>query len=295
MTTDCEAETLESLARREAAVLQRPWDAEAWGQLGLEYRCAGYHEIALPVLRRGAELGTSEPYHWFHLSNALDQAGEHEQALEAARKAVAIAPDSNRMLATLGTRLLACGKPHEAIRCLEQVARRVPDWAEGKGMLGIAHYRVQQFAAAAEWLEAALRIDPEGPDASVWAFLGVSLDEIGRFEGAVYALETAVYARPDYGWAWARMGKALRALARHAEAVGAYEKAVEHDFAPAILLWDMGLSAIEIRETACADRACRALRKLDPGMATKLRRRLRTLKARAAAAPAQVEIQGAVL
>ena len=275
MTTDCEAETLESLARREAAVLQRPWDAEAWGQLGLEYRCAGYHEIALPVLRRGAELGTSEPYHWFHLSNALDQAGEHEQALEAARKAVAIAPDSNRMLATLGTRLLACGKPHEAIRCLEQVARRVPDWAEGKGMLGIAHYRVQQFAAAAEWLEAALRIDPEGPDASVWAFLGVSLDEIGRFEGAVYALETAVYARPDYGWAWARMGKALRALDRHAEAVGAYEKAVEHDFAPAILLWDMGLSAIEIREAACADRACRALRKLDPGMATKLRRRLR--------------------
>jgi superkiller protein 3 len=291
MTTDWKAENLESLARREAAVLQRPWDAEAWGQLGLEYRFAGYHELALPVLRRGAELGTPEPYHWYHFSNALDQVGEHEQALAAARKAVAIAPDSNRMLATLGSRLLACGKPHEAISCLEPVARRLPDWAEAKGLLGIAHYRVQQFAAAAEWLEAALRIDPEGPDASAWALLGVSLDETGRFEGAVYALETAVFAKPDYGWAWARMGKSLRALGRHAEAVGAYEKAVENDFAPAIVLWDMGLSAIEVREAKCADRACRALRKLDAGMATRLRRRLRTLKAEAAAAPSQVEVR----
>jgi tetratricopeptide (TPR) repeat protein len=224
------------------------------------------------------ELGTSEVFAWYDLSFLLHDAGRRGEALEAARKAVALEPGSARMLVNLGTRLLDLDRPNEAFPYLEQAVRVKPEWPEPIGVLGIAHYHARHFAAAAECLEAALRKDPEA-DPSAWAYLGVSLDETGRPQAAVYALETAVFMKADYGWAWARLGKALRALGRHAEAVAAYEKAIGNDFAPSVVWWDMGLSAAEVPDLALLVRACRGLRKLDPGLATKLRRRLRGLRA----------------
>jgi tetratricopeptide (TPR) repeat protein len=230
-------------------------------------------------------------YDWYHLSILLEEAGQQDEALDAARKAVVLAPHSAHMLVNLGNRLLSQGKPHEAIPCLEKATRAAPSFAQPLGELGIAHYRAHHFAAAAEYLDSALRKDPEHPDA--WAYLGVSLDEIGRFEGAVCALETAVFAKPDSGWTWARLGKALRALGRHTEAIAAYEKAIRHDFAPTVVWWDMGLSAAEIPNLACLEEACRGLRKLDASLSAKLRRRLRTLKTRQPAAAPPAEGSGA--
>jgi tetratricopeptide (TPR) repeat protein len=269
-------------ARQEAEVLERPQDGDAWGSLGMTYYRMGHDELASTVLQRATQLGTCYCFVWYDLSFLLYDAGRKAEALEAARKAVALAPDSALMLVNLGTRLLDNGMPHEAISHLEKAARVQPDWVEPIGVLGIAHYRAQQFAAAAEFLEAALRKDPDA-DPSAWAFLGVSLDETGRHQGAVHALETAVFLMPAYGWAWARLGKALRALGRHAEAVAAYENAIGSDFAPSVVWWDMGLSAVEVEDADCLERACRGLRPLDQGLATKLRRRLKSLKAQQAA------------
>ena len=111
----------------------------------------------------------------------------------------------------------------------------------------------------------------------LWAFLGTSLDEIGRPQAAVFALETALFAKPDYGWAWGRLGKVLRALGRHDEAVRSFGKSVEHGFAPAVLWRDMGESAAEVRDAASFERACRELRRLDPALARKLRRKGRVM------------------
>lgn len=285
----------EQAARQENAVLSRPQDGDAWGSLGLTYRLMGYDELALEVLLRSAELGTGYSDVWYYLSFLLHDEGRQVDALEAARKAVALAPESARCLVNLGTRLLDDAKAHEAIAYLEKATRLLPDRAEPIGVLGIAHFRAQNFAAAAECLETSLRKDPEA-DPSAWAYLGVSLDETGRFEGAVCALETALFAKPDYGWAWGRLGKALRALGRHAEAIHAYERAITHDFAPSILWWDMGLSAVEVEDAVRLERACRGLRGLDRGLATKLRRRLRSLKQKQAAAalPSEApEVDGA--
>mgnify|MGYP003555940821 FL=1 len=58
----------------------------------------------------------------------------------------------------------------------------------------------------------------------------------------------------------------------------AYEKAVEHGFAPAVLWSDMGESAAEVRDLERLRRACRALGRLDAERAKPLRRRLRSLR-----------------
>jgi tetratricopeptide (TPR) repeat protein len=284
-------------ARQEDQLLGRPLDGDAWASLGMTYHRMGHDRLALELLQRAAQLGTCYSFAWHDLSVLWSEAGRKDEALDAARKAAAIAPDSAIMLVNLGTRLLDLGRPHEAIPYLEKALRVQPGWAEPIGVLGIAHYRAQSFTAAAECLEAALRIDPDA-EPCVWAYLGVSLDETGRHQGAVHALETALFMKADDGWAWARLGKALRALDRHADAVAAYGKAIGHAFAPSVVWWDMGLSAVAAKDPDCVERACRGLRKLDAGLATKLRRRLRTLQAKqrqaAASAPARATAEAPV-
>jgi tetratricopeptide (TPR) repeat protein len=117
---------------------------------------------------------------WHDLSFLLDDAGRKVEALDAARKAVALAPRSSRLLVNLGTRLLDNGRPYEAIPYLEQAVQIHPEAAPPMGVLGIAHYRAHHYATAAEWLEAALRPASRPRRARLRVGeLGVSLDEIG--------------------------------------------------------------------------------------------------------------------
>ena len=267
------------LVGREQAVQASPMSGEAWAELGEAYAEMGQHELAVTALRRATKLEESRPWAWYQLSLSLAELDEREEALHAARMAVAHTADRDSfwMRVNLGRHLLRGGRPHEAVRQLEEANRRVPQGRRAVGLLGVAYFRVEQYGAAAECLEDSLRWEPDDPVR--WACLGASLDETGRREGAVFALETAVFGAPDYAWAWGRLGKALRALGRHEEAVRAFEKSVEHGFAPPVLWSDMGDSAAEVRDVARLRRACRELSRLDAAMAKPLRRRLRSLLA----------------
>jgi tetratricopeptide (TPR) repeat protein len=87
----------------------------------------------------------------------------------------------------------------------------------------------------------------------------VSLCELGRFDEAANALETAVMHSPDHGEAWGRLGQAYRQLGRHREAVSAFLRAVDLEFAPSALWVDLGRSAMEVGEFRWVDCACRKL------------------------------------
>lgn len=289
MTKPAASDALGQAEHLEWRLHDQPRNAELWGRLGCCYARMGHDGLALEVLEQAASLGCADPSAWYRLSFLRDDAGRAADAVEAARRAVELDPGSVRVLVNLGTRLVGAGRPHEAIPFLQKAVLLWPEAAEPIGVLGIAQYRAQAFAAAAECLETALRRDPDA-DASAWAYLGVSLDETGRPAGAVHALETACFLKPNYGWAWGRLGKALRALGRHAEAIAAYEKAIGSAFAPSVVWWDMGLSAAAVADLGQLERACKGLRPLDRGLATKLRRKLRSLRtAEAAAAPPEAE------
>jgi len=96
-------------------VQAQPMSGEAWGRLGRSYRREGGAEPALHALRRAAELKTSDARDWLDLSLLLEDTGECESAIDAARSAARFAPDSPRILVNLGTQLLNNARPHEAI------------------------------------------------------------------------------------------------------------------------------------------------------------------------------------
>jgi tetratricopeptide (TPR) repeat protein len=155
----------------EAAVGSRPADGTAWGRLGRAYREVGQDELALRALRRAADLGTRESDDWYWLSVLARRAGHRAEALAAARVAARQATGGSRELVNLATQLLEHDKPHEAIPYLDEAMRLAPGRPEPIGLLGIAHYDAGRYGAAAECLEAALRIHPDD-NVHAWARLG---------------------------------------------------------------------------------------------------------------------------
>jgi tetratricopeptide (TPR) repeat protein len=125
-------------------------------------------------------------------------------------------------------------------------------------------------------LEASLRLDMDRPE--LWVALGTSLAELGRFDEAANALETAVFHTPEDASAWGRLGQARTELGRHREAIPCFEKAVELGFAPWGLWIDMGRSAAEVRDIRVLGRAYEQLREEHPEDAEVLKGKLRRLQ-----------------
>jgi cytochrome c-type biogenesis protein CcmH/NrfG len=270
-------EGLRFVAEKEAEVQGRPAEGAAWFELACAYQAEGQADLALVAFRRAVALDP-DAWHWLGLSEALADLDEASESLDAARRAFERAPDQFPVLLHLGRALLRSGRPREARPYLEEAHRRRPRDARPIGLLGVAHFRCDDFAAAIGPLEESLRREPDDPVR--WAYLGASLDETGRVEAAVWALESAVHARPDYAWAWGRLGKALRATGHHEAAVRAFGRSVEHGFAPPVLWADMGHSAAELRDVPTVRRACRELGRLaEPDLARALRARLRRIRA----------------
>ncbi|NQE52135.1 Photosystem I assembly protein Ycf3, partial [ANME-1 cluster archaeon GoMg3.2] len=56
---------------------------------------------------------------------------------------------------------------------------------------------------------------------------GVALDDLGRYEEALKAIDKAIVLKPDYAEAWNNRGVALDDLGRYEEALKAFDKAIE--------------------------------------------------------------------
>ena len=105
----------------------------------------------------------------------------------------------------------------------------------------------------------------------------MSLCELQRFEEASHALETATFHLPENGEAWGRLGQAYGNLGRHADAVRAFEKAVELGFGPSGLWLNLGQSAAELGDLRRVSRAYRHLRDEYPDEAGILEERMKKL------------------
>jgi tetratricopeptide (TPR) repeat protein len=98
---------------------------------GQAYRDLGQLTRALSDLRDGARLDPTYEITLVMLSDALAVAGRAEEALDAARRAVALAPEQPDCNFVLAWNLARAGRWHEALRPIEQASkvRRVQNYA----------------------------------------------------------------------------------------------------------------------------------------------------------------------
>jgi Tfp pilus assembly protein PilF len=117
-------------------------------------------------------------------ANALDTAGKHTEALRAIRKAVRTDP-THAMAHNSLAWLLLSGPPasrdaREALRLARQAVKLAPEQGLYLNTLGVALYRVGQFAEAVPVLEASLEKSKGASDAFDLFFLAMAHARLGH-------------------------------------------------------------------------------------------------------------------
>ncbi|MCI0682936.1 MAG: tetratricopeptide repeat protein [Gemmataceae bacterium] len=125
--------------------------------------------------------------------------------------------------------LLTQGRPREAVPLLQSLARDYPDDTLTLVLLAEVLLRGEDWRGAASAAERALRRDPLAAQAHF--YLGVARFELAQRQGtavtaALEPLRRATELKPDHGYAFNYLGRALQRAGRTEEACSAFLNAV---------------------------------------------------------------------
>lgn len=148
------------------------------------------------------------------------------------------------------------GRIDQAEAIYHELLRKHPDHADAQHLLGLVEHQRGNNAAAAQWIERAIRCNRMSPD--FHANLGVVRHAMNQMAEAASALQEALRLNPAHADAQNNLGSALKALGRPAEAIEHFRKAIkvraEHPAARA----NLAITLAEMRQFDEAERAFRA-------------------------------------
>jgi tetratricopeptide (TPR) repeat protein len=149
------------------------------------------------------------------------------------RAALALAPNSERVLATYARASLAAQAPGSSMLALEPLARMHPTVAEYSYLLGVAWVQLGDGASALPPLEHARQLEPHR--ALTLAALGLAFNQLKRFAEAREVLAGALHLAPEDPQILASLAEAEEGLgniaAAEAHARAALQRAPEHPIA----------------------------------------------------------------
>lgn len=163
-------------------------------------------------------------------ASELFRRGRLDEAEQALRLALEIAPDRGDWLFRLALTLEAAGRVDEAIDCYLDAANQLPDEGE------------------------------------VIASAGIALCKAGRLEEAITLLQRACKLEPECEEAWAHLIDAFASLQRHAEAESVYFLAQQYVEEYPNCLYAMGESLFEQEKLDRAAWCFREAARQDPGL-----------------------------
>ena len=117
----------------ERALQVAPHDPRLWHIKGLIHRQLEHRELAIPALRRAADLAPTEPLIAHGLARTLNEAGL--PSVEVFVRAMKLAPTNPDVVTGMVSALLAERRVAEAIEGLETVLKRSPLWEGGHTLL----------------------------------------------------------------------------------------------------------------------------------------------------------------
>jgi tetratricopeptide (TPR) repeat protein len=133
---------------------------------------------------------------------------------------------------------------------------------------GYAYSRAGRHGLAVERFTERVRIAPD--DMVGWNLLAQSLRDAGQSLRAVQALTNAHLVRPGTPASYYLLGESYTDLNRYLPAAAAYRESVKLDSRFAQAWFGFGRSAAELGNKSDYDQALKALRQLDPALASKL-------------------------
>ncbi|MEX2615860.1 MAG: tetratricopeptide repeat protein [Alphaproteobacteria bacterium] len=122
------------------------------------------------------------------------QAGRLNDAIRAARAALAESPDDSEAMLLTARILRRTGRYDIAAPMYDAILAHFPDSAEGHAGLGACYGAVRRYTDAIPALEQAVALDPDYFEA--WCFLGEALIEQGKTTAAIDCFEKSLAIAP---------------------------------------------------------------------------------------------------
>jgi len=147
-----------------------------------------------------------------------------EAGIQAARRAVALAPELSRSWSILVSALRYI-QPEEAVAAAQKAVELEPQSAIYWHSLGLAYGDRRRDEEAIAAFRRAIELDPTY--VRPWTGLGFRYQRQGRYEEALKAYQQALEIDPHFTNCWSGLGALYGALGRFEEAVKAYQRAIE--------------------------------------------------------------------
>ena len=158
---------------------------------------------------------------------ALYDTGEYEKAIEAFKRAVQLAPDSEESHYRLGLAYGSLGRYKEAVEAYNRAVRINPDYAAVYQNLGHAYSNLSQYSKAITAFRKAIQFAPD--DVQTYFALGNAYFDSGKAEKAILTYEAAIQRKPDDPYAYYNLGLLYLPGGQHARAVDAFSQAIVRD------------------------------------------------------------------
>jgi tetratricopeptide (TPR) repeat protein len=200
-------------------------EAECLNALALVYISLGRGEDAIDAYRQAIDLAPDQIFPWNNLGSLYFQLGQDEEAVTAYRKAVEHGPREAVGWYGLGKAQLRLGRLDEAQAAFQKAIELAPKFPQAWNGLGNVLAAAGRTDEAGPAYQKAVELNPHlgGP----FAGLGDIALRQGRNEDALQAYRQAVEVDPRSAHGWNGLGNVHFKMGAYDEAIAAYENAVE--------------------------------------------------------------------
>ena len=179
--------------------------AQAWSLIGIAYARLGNAELAVNALRKAAALAPTQEEHWLNLTRELMELGQYANAISATHEGLISNPKSYALNLRLGAANLDAGHYDEAgevFRTLIAAGDPLPT-----SYIGLAQVLLRTGHAQEAATELAGARQKLGPSFLISYFQGLALDRAGKLSEAITAFQEAVQQNPKSAEAHLELGK----------------------------------------------------------------------------------------
>jgi tetratricopeptide (TPR) repeat protein len=204
-----------------------PADAGHWYLKGEALDEFGQHEEAMVAFERACALGNELPYNWLLPStiNHLCTRKRYTEALPLFERAIEHDPTDVEIRMWYGRILAELGRYDETLKVYQQVAERELDYARVWHDQGHTLRQLGRHEEAVAAYQKAVELEPHY--ISAWNNLGMSFNDLKRYEEALTAFRRANILNPNEAWYVYNMAWALDKLSRSEEALPLLDRVLE--------------------------------------------------------------------
>jgi tetratricopeptide (TPR) repeat protein len=271
----------EAISAYKEAVRINPRFTEAWFDLGVAYYNRNRYEDAISAYKESLKLKNDNGEAHLNLANAFRQLDRYAEANGEYTLAARFIKGDADMYSEWGFCLGKERKWNKAVERLDTAVAMKPDPVDYTN-LGWAYYNAAQddlrakrdadakakLAKGRDALQKATVLNPNFDAA--FLNLGITLTDLGDFQGAVQALTKATNLRKNWVSAINELGLAYRQLNDFDNAVKQFRKATDIDKKFAAGFYNLGEAEYRRGNTKEAKKAQEKLKKLHPNLANQL-------------------------